>query len=700
MNKKISFLTLFTGLIYFWITFSYNTLSNTIVDNASNNWYIISNNHTSIWSCNTDREKYNKIYSSYIRSDCFSNWGWFKYFICQAWTSCSLSESDINNLSLTTTGNVPNKDKLDAFLLNLSEKKDTMSIDNYNKLLTNIESKLAELSAEYPNNANLSSIIQYLKIWVAALKSWDSSDTVFCELLWNCWETVIQPKIWEDLVTTTECKSWMEEITLANWQTWSCKNLWATTVWLTSASYWNYYQWWRNDTGWTNWNLSAPYNFWWESQNDTKWGGSTSDTSTVDWDWTTSIWRQWPCDSGWHVPSAKDWQSLCNQVTWTTCINGMVYNSAISSVLKLPFAGYKYYNGSTNSQSTNANYWSSSPTSTNSYNLVFNTSIIVPTNSSFRADGLSVRCIKNTLTTTLWDTPPVLWTSSSTGSRVLTPWIGGMLKAPVCWKNWTTLPTIWSLCDPSTAKMCSLSESDNREYVCKPPETRYTWTVVDESWKGLSWVKVMLTSWWHISFALSWVTDSNGKFDLPDSWLARIVTYTLAWYWQDKELAKNDWNQWIHTLRKLWNLNFTQGTQSLVRWVWSVTYTLENYDWMNVEDIKDIEICETTKLKNQASAPNCTWINYESYLSNYQHNSTNNFTRYSFPYFMWSFDWYSNTATISYFQSRDMAPRALSASDLNQLDYMSWSFKRKSNPNIKTTATLKLVEWNFNWVKW
>jgi len=213
----------------------------------------------------------------------------------------------------------------------------------------------------------------------------------------------------------TQCAVWIEEISLWNGQIWSCKNLWATTVrdgnvgTLTNCGWsatncnasltrlWDYYQWGRNDTGWTNWQSWNPYNNWWEAQNDIKWGWSTSDSWTANGSWTTNEGRQWPCPSGWHVPSAKDWQNACNSILWTTCINGMIYNSLISTKLRLPFAGYRnrdngyYYN-----QSTRAYYWSSSPSSTYSYNLNFtNDSNINPAGNKERAYGFSVRCIKN-----------------------------------------------------------------------------------------------------------------------------------------------------------------------------------------------------------------------------------------------------------------------------------------------------------------
>ncbi len=52
-------------------------------------------------------------------------------------------------------------------------------------------------------------------------------------------------------------------------------------------------------------------------------------------------------------------------------------------------------NGNMNNQGTNGNYWSSSPNTTNGYNLNFNASNINPSNNNNRANGYSVRCFKN-----------------------------------------------------------------------------------------------------------------------------------------------------------------------------------------------------------------------------------------------------------------------------------------------------------------
>jgi hypothetical protein len=64
--------------------------------------------------------------------------------------------------------------------------------------------------------------------------------------------------------------------------------------------------------------------------------------------------------------------------------------------LLLPLAGVRLNNnGFVNYQGNYGSYWSSSPRSTNSYDLSISSLNINPTNGDNRSYGLSVRCFKN-----------------------------------------------------------------------------------------------------------------------------------------------------------------------------------------------------------------------------------------------------------------------------------------------------------------
>ena len=68
----------------------------------------------------------------------------------------------------------------------------------------------------------------------------------------------------------------------------------------------------------------------------------------------------------------------------------------INLVVIIPVAGNRdNSSASLNNLGVNGNYWSSSVSGTNALNLNFNASSVNPANANNRANGLSVRCIKD-----------------------------------------------------------------------------------------------------------------------------------------------------------------------------------------------------------------------------------------------------------------------------------------------------------------
>jgi len=71
-------------------------------------------------------------------------------------------------------------------------------------------------------------------------------------------------------------------------------------------------------------------------------------------------------------------------------------NSAINSEVILPLAGNRNRDtAGLNNRGSNGNYWSGSPSSTNASNLNFNSGGVNPANANNRANGFSVRCVKD-----------------------------------------------------------------------------------------------------------------------------------------------------------------------------------------------------------------------------------------------------------------------------------------------------------------
>ncbi len=277
-------------------------------------------------------------------------------------------------------------------------------IQNIVALTINTSSPSSEViayGANFVNNTLWADIIVNAVTSVSSSSSWGGWNTTCTS--WQGWN-------WTACVTATECTTWLESITLSNWQTWSCKNLWATTVrdWTTAPIYcawtvnncnlwntwiWDYYQWWKNDTTftnalntwfWSNWDWQAPQN------NDAWWNITDNPAGT-----NTSA-RQWPCSSWWHVPSQPEWLSACNLISWTSCADNVNTVNSMKSKLKLPSAGWRHW--------ANWNYYDQAGvwyyrSSTNSwlyaYTLRFLDNFISTTELNWRSYGYSVRCIKN-----------------------------------------------------------------------------------------------------------------------------------------------------------------------------------------------------------------------------------------------------------------------------------------------------------------
>ena len=103
--------------------------------------------------------------------------------------------------------------------------------------------------------------------------------------------------------------------------------------------------------------------------------------------WATA--NQGPCPAGYHVPTDTQWFTADTFGAWNS--NTDTYNSA----LKLPSAGYRHrLNGLLNLQGTSGYYWSSAVSGSDARSLRFN-STAAYTSSDTRANGFSVRCLKD-----------------------------------------------------------------------------------------------------------------------------------------------------------------------------------------------------------------------------------------------------------------------------------------------------------------
>lgn len=141
------------------------------------------------------------------------------------------------------------------------------------------------------------------------------------------------------------------------------KNLWATTVYnngdtLTQANMWNMYQWgnnywfpstWSVSTSSTQVNASSywPWNYYSNSNfitNGPRENGSYNYNLRWGTTWTNAA-MQWPCASGYHIPTKDEVDSL--KSLWITIgawTNNIAWVTSFWTYLKIPKAWYRDFN--------------------------------------------------------------------------------------------------------------------------------------------------------------------------------------------------------------------------------------------------------------------------------------------------------------------------------------------------------------------
>jgi uncharacterized protein (TIGR02145 family) len=106
------------------------------------------------------------------------------------------------------------------------------------------------------------------------------------------------------------------------------------------------------------------------------------------------------CPAGFRLPTSGDWSTLVTAIgnfTTATCgATSTCRDVAFNSSLKIPVGGYRNYSdGSLGNQGSYGGYWSSSPSGADASNLLFYSTTVGPASANYRADGFSVRCLKD-----------------------------------------------------------------------------------------------------------------------------------------------------------------------------------------------------------------------------------------------------------------------------------------------------------------
>jgi len=197
--------------------------------------------------------------------------------------------------------------------------------------------------------------------------------------------------------TTTEP---IYTVTTSTGRIWMDRNLGATRV-PTSASdaqgYGDLYQWGREKDGHQLRTSTTTNN---QSTSDIAGNALfiTNPSNTIYSDWITpkndNLWQgvngiNNPCPAGFRIPTQAEWEAEIQ--TWSS----RNATSAFASILKLPPAGKRQYNGVISTDNTSAYYWTSNISQTQVFSMNFTSSGAYTTNAYPRVNGYSCRCIKN-----------------------------------------------------------------------------------------------------------------------------------------------------------------------------------------------------------------------------------------------------------------------------------------------------------------
>jgi uncharacterized protein (TIGR02145 family) len=180
---------------------------------------------------------------------------------------------------------------------------------------------------------------------------------------------------------------------------WMDRNLGATRVANSStddASYGDLYQWGRGTDGHQIRTSATTATL---SSTDQPGNGNFILAPNTPYDWrspqNTNLWQgvngiNNPCPSGYRLPTEAEWDA--ERLSWT---GGNNATGAFASPLKLPMAGDRIGSGgSLSGVGAGGRYWSNTVSSSDARFLSFNSSS-AGMGSSSRADGLSVRCLKD-----------------------------------------------------------------------------------------------------------------------------------------------------------------------------------------------------------------------------------------------------------------------------------------------------------------
>ena len=349
---------------------------------------------------------------------------------------------------------------------------------------------------------------------------------------------------------------------------------------------------------------------------------------------------QWPAPSWFHVPLNSEWVWLKTIMDWLSLTTWDSWRIN----LHMPFAGNRSYSSaSTGNQGSYGFYWSSSPYGNPSFAadaryLSLNSSNVSANSGDNRADGLSVRCFKNSYVTPDSSWTVVQWTLWSA-------WIfwnqsEWLISITSYWSTWYTIQdkNLWAI-DVYNG-WDTLSEANCGKYYQRWNNYWFprTWSVTTSStqvnassywpWNYYTGSTFITTRrdprdssyndnlwWWESQWTSTKSVEVQNIYigKKPYEWNDLCFTANTAWstvtlnkYWSPTEVSletSTDWTTWSSytiwdtiTLSNIWDKVYWRNTSTSttgfssnsasyefamswsIAWSWDVT-TLINKNW-------------------------------------------------------------------------------------------------------------------------
>ena len=266
--------------------------------------------------------------------------------------------------------------------------------------------------------------------------------------------------------------------------------------------------------------------------------------------WPDYSAMQWPCPSGFHIPSKDEWATLCWILTTTFWLSSN--STTIGTYLKMPKAGRRYRSDGSYGAG-DAYYWSASYYSTNqAYYLYSETYSLSPQSYTYRADAFSIRSFKDTpeIPTPSWS---ILydWSGVASGAWIFWSSTDWLISVSWDWTTWTTIAdknlwatTVYNYGDTLSDANCgNFYQWWNNYWFPRSWTVTTSSTQVDASsyWPWNYYNSSTFIKWFidwssvgnnNLRWGVTWVVTNTWELKKRYVWVEwAIIDFLLVWGW-------------------------------------------------------------------------------------------------------------------------------------------------------------------------